>query len=66
MSGVLKEIENDIDIEELESLPPKSKTGTYIGYTISAIFIGLIVYTLFTTPIQGKNQIISWISWSGV
>lgn len=63
--GVLKEIENDIDIEELESLPPKSKTGTYIGYTISAIFIGLIVYTLFTTPIQGKNQIISWISWSG-
>ena len=63
--GVLKEIENDVDINELESLPPKSKTGTYIGYSISALFIGLIIYTLFKTPIQGMNQIITWITWSG-
>ena len=63
--GVLLEFDKEQDILELESIPPKSKTGTYIGFLVSAIFIGLITYTLFTSPSKGVDQILSWIIWSG-
>ena len=63
--GVLLEFDKEQDILELESIPPKSKTGTYIGFLVSAIFIGLIIYTLFTSPSKGVDQILSWIIWSG-
>ncbi|NLC96289.1 MAG: TraB/GumN family protein [Erysipelotrichaceae bacterium] len=63
--GVLNEINNEVDIEELESVPPKSKTGTIIGFIIALIFISLIIYTFINNPSKGIDQILTWILWNG-
>ncbi len=63
--GVIKEIYKNQDIDELESIPPKSKTGIFIGFILAFLLVSMIIYTYLNNPHNATNQLFSWILWNG-
>lgn len=63
--GIVKEIENDHDLDKLSERPPKKKAPKMIGWAIPIAIIGIIAYTFFMNPSAGFQQALSWIVWNG-
>ncbi|MCQ6276689.1 TraB/GumN family protein [Bacillus sp. V3B] len=63
--GIKEEIKRNHDLEAITKLPPKSKAPKIIGWTIPIIIIAMIVYTFYTNPTAGMQQLISWWLWNG-
>ncbi len=66
MEGVLENIEKDINIKELSSIPKASPIPKIIGFSIPAIIIIMIVYSLFSNFSTGVDQISSWFFYNSV
>ena len=64
-NGILRNLENDIDTDELEIVPKKKGLGTVLKWAIPAFIIFMVVYTLFVNKDVGMAQIKSWILWNG-
>lgn len=63
--GILEQINLQHDLKELASLPPKSKVGTVITWTIPALILGLIILTFTNDSALGVRQIGTWVLWTG-
>src|SRR3954451_770955 len=63
--GIKEEIKRNHDLEAITKLPPKSKLPKIIGWAIPIIIIAMIVYTLYTNPTAGIQQMFSWWLWHG-
>ena len=53
------------DLNELDSLPPKSICGKVIGWGIPIAIIALVCATFLSSHSAGWEQIQSWILWNG-
>lgn len=65
MNGVLKNIEKDIDLKEIEEIPKPKKTGKIIGFGIPIFILLMIVLSFFKSVHTGVSQILSWILFNG-
>ncbi|KAB8137806.1 TraB/GumN family protein [Gracilibacillus oryzae] len=63
--GITKEFHKEHDLKALTKLPPKSKTPKIIGWAIPLVIIALIAYTFIANPMDGWQQIMSWLIWNG-
>lgn len=63
--GIMKEIHNEHDLDELTEIPAKSKLDKVIGWIIPAIIIGIIISTFSLDKASGTDQIINWFLWNG-
>ncbi|WP_290770615.1 TraB/GumN family protein [Anaerofustis sp.] len=65
LNGIIKNIEKDIDLKDIEEIPQGSKTGKIIGFSIPLFIIGMIIISMFRNLDTGFSQIISWILFNG-
>ncbi len=63
--GIKEEIKKEQDLKALNTVPPKTNFLKYVSWSIPAIIIAIISYTLFTNREAGIEQIISWVLWNG-
>lgn len=63
--GVKRELFKTQDMAKLNSIPESGSSKKWIGWTISALVIGLIGFTLFKNRNAGIDQILTWIFWNG-
>lgn len=63
--GIERNLNNDIDTNELERVEKKKGLGTYLKWIIPLTIIALIAYTLFKNRDVGMDAIKSWIIWNG-
>lgn len=63
--GILKEIHQDIDINELCSVPEKSLFSRLCGWLIPLLILALIGYGFTQSSQTGFQQILSWVLWNG-
>lgn len=63
--GIIKNIDKDVDLKQLEDLKKKKGISSIIKWLIPLFIIFMIVYTLFTNSEVGKEQIKTWILWNG-
>lgn len=63
--GIVKEITQEIDIQEISSLPKKSFFSKISGWIIPALIIGIILYGFSQSNTTGFQQILSWVLWNG-
>lgn len=66
LPGVRKNIDLEQNTEELTYIAPKKPTGKIIGWTITLLIVGLIVYGFITNTETGLKQLSSWVLWNGV
>ena len=64
-NGIIKNINNDYDLKQLEDTTKRKGIGSIIKWLIPALIIFMIVYTLFTNKEVGLEQIKQWILWNG-
>lgn len=62
--GIMTEIHNDIDLEEISTLPKKSPIGKIIGWTIPIVIIALIIFGFVTNLQTGLEQVGTWVLWN--
>lgn len=62
--GIMTEIYNDIDLDEISTLPKKSPVGKIIGWLIPIIIIGLIIFGFVSNFQTGLAQLGSWFLWN--
>ena len=63
--GIKKHINDEISIEELDKIPPKTFFSKISGWIIPAIIIGLIISSFQIDTSLGFDQIKSWFLWNG-
>ncbi len=63
--GVKEEIKKEHDLVALTKVPPSSKYGKIIGWSIPVLIIALILFTFIANPSLGAEQTLSWILWTG-
>lgn len=63
--GIIKNLDLDQDIKELDTIPPKSFFSKIIGWIIPALIIALIVLSFSIDKELGFSQIKSWFLWNG-
>lgn len=63
--GVKREMFKTQDMDKLSSVPESKSSKKWIGWSISAVIIGLIGFTLFKNRNAGMDQILTWIFWNG-
>lgn len=63
--GIVKEISQEIDIQEISTLPEKSFFSKISGWIIPALIIGIILYGFSQSSTTGLQQITSWVLWNG-
>lgn len=63
--GILEYINEDIDIDELNTVPPKSTFSKVIGWAIPIALILMILSMFRQSPTQGFDQLINWCLWNG-
>ncbi|WP_054950421.1 TraB/GumN family protein [Numidum massiliense] len=63
--GITEEISKEHDLKRLSERPPKSNVPKIIGWSIPALILAIIAYTLYANPSAGLQQAISWILWNG-
>lgn len=64
--GIVRQIQQDHDLDALTQLPPKSRVPAIIGWSIPVVVIGLIAYTLLTNISTGLAQINTWLFWNAL
>ena len=64
-SGIERNLDKDIDINELNVVKKKKGIGTVIKWLIPIAIISIIIYTLWSNRDAGLSQIKSWILWNG-
>lgn len=62
--GVSQQIYQDIDLENISIVPPKKSSAKIIGWAISLIIIGLLVYAFWLNIDTGLQQLSVWVLWS--
>ncbi|ALS77479.1 MULTISPECIES: TraB/GumN family protein [Planococcus] len=62
--GIIKEVHNEHDLEELSKVPAKSKWPKVIGWAIPLALVAMIAITFMNNPAAGLDQTISWILWT--
>lgn len=62
--GVSAEIYKDTDIEELSTVPPKSKWSKVAGWIVPALIVGLIAYSFYAGFNTGLRQLSTWVLWN--
>ena len=67
LRGVEKNLKNEqqINIKELETLPPKLWSTKVLESIIPLIIVGLLIYSFFLGVDVGKDQIMRWGIWNG-
>ncbi|MBR3841257.1 MAG: TraB/GumN family protein [Erysipelotrichales bacterium] len=63
--GIKEHINDEISIEELDRIPPKTFLSKISGWIIPAIIIGLILSSFQVDASLGFEQIKSWLLWNG-
>lgn len=63
--GILKSIHEEVDADELCSLPEKTLFSKISGWIIPVAIVSLIGYTLLQSTQMGLQQIKSWFLWNG-
>ena len=66
INGILKTINDPVDIKEYDIAPKKSLFSSYSGYIIPLIIIGIIIYTITQNTNLGFEQIKSWVLYNGL
>lgn len=64
--GIQRNLNNDINTDELEKVEKKKGLGTYLKWIIPLTIIGLLVYTFIANRNVGIEAIKSWIIYNGV
>lgn len=64
--GVKEEIYNEIDIQKITQVPPKSKFAKFGSWVIPGAIISLIIFSFFINVDTGIQQLSSWILWTGL
>ena len=65
--GIRKYINNDIDIQALETLPPKGRFAGIFKWLIPAAIICLIIFGFFRGGADvGKDMIVWWVAVNGI
>lgn len=65
LPGILQQISVQQDLQELATLPPKSKMGTFFTWAIPVLILGLIILTFSNDSSLGMKQIGTWVLWTG-
>jgi pheromone shutdown-related protein TraB len=65
LPGVIREIERDHDLGELEEVPVKKRRFHLLGWLLPALIVVLIAATFFLNPSAGVDQTLSWVLWTG-
>ena len=63
-NGILNDFKNDYDLKELEKVPPKSKTASYLKWLLPILLILIVGYTLFINYDLALKQLSSWLIWN--
>lgn len=63
--GVCEEIHNDIDLEKINTIPPKKSTMKYVGWLIPIIIISLLAISFSNGMQAGLDQLYIWLIWNG-
>ncbi|MBP3398835.1 MAG: TraB/GumN family protein [Erysipelotrichaceae bacterium] len=63
--GILQAIHQEIDVNELCSVPEKTLLSKLSGWIIPILIIGMIGYTMLQSTQMGLDQIKSWFLWNG-
>ena len=64
-NGIIKNLENDVDLEELDSVKKKKGIGSIIKWIIPALIVFMIVMTFIKNKDAGMSQLLSWVIWHG-
>ena len=64
--GIQRNLNNDINTDELEKVEKKKGLGTYLKWIIPLTIIGLLIYTFIANRNVGIEAIKSWIIYNGV
>ncbi len=64
-AGVARELYRDQDMEEISTVPPKSRASKAAGWMIPAVIVGIILYGFAVNLQTGLRQLSSWILWNG-
>ena len=63
--GIINNINNDINIEELDKIPNKKGIGNIIKWLIPILLIMMVIITIINNKEVGLSQIKQWILWNG-
>ncbi|GEN44588.1 TraB/GumN family protein [Alkalibacillus haloalkaliphilus] len=63
--GVKREINKEQDLDQLTTVPPKSKAPKVIAWMIPILILSIIAYTFMNNPDAAYQQTLSWILWNG-
>jgi len=58
--GILENLDKDIDIAEINEVPPKGRAGRYVGWGISVAVIGIIIGGFFHSGGEASLNMIKW------
>lgn len=64
-TGIEKNLDNDVDTNELEKVNKKKGIGTFIKWLIPLAILGMLIYTVIINKDAGIEQIKSWVLWNG-
>lgn len=59
--GITKEIFKEHNLEKLEELKPKSSTGKWVGWGITAALVAMVIYTFSMNSGEGIAQMRNWL-----
>lgn len=65
MNGIIKNIEKDIDLSEIDNIPKGGKAGKIIGFGIPILILAMILISFFKSISTGMSQIVSWVLFNG-
>lgn len=63
--GVMKEINHEIDMEEINTVPKKKPYTKALGWLIPALIMALFVYAFAQGIQNGFQQLGIWVLWNG-
>ena len=63
--GIEKNLDKDIDTEELLKVEKKKGLGTFIKWLIPIAILVMLIYTVVINKDAGLDQIKSWVLWNG-
>ena len=63
--GITKNLDNDIDIQELDSVKKKKGLGSFIKWIIPVLIIAMLLITIVSNLDTGLEQLRNWILWNG-
>ncbi|MEF9918078.1 MAG: TraB/GumN family protein [Eubacterium sp.] len=62
--GITEEVYKKQDIDALNAVPPKSKMGKIVGWSIPILLIALVALTFTVNPGSGFEQTRNWLIWT--